>query len=140
MAIASGKVNHVDRVISLGLHQKKGARGLLASCLAVADGVYKLKSFTEEEDMKALLLWKLARNCVAEINHQSNGAQSVSYLRTRSTVPTIVPSHAWPTVDEVRSNINTILQGILEVMHHRINSRIIHVALMIDEIAMEKRA
>ena len=127
MAIASGRVNRVDHVISLGLRQKKGARGLLASCL-------------EEEDMKALLLWKLAGNRVAEINHRSNGAQSVSYLRTRSTVPPIVPSHAWPTVDEVQSNVNAILQGILEVMHHRINSRIIHVALMIDEIATEKRA
>ena len=135
----SGKVNRVDRIISLGLHQKKGARGLLASCLAVTDGVYKPKSFTEEEDMKALLLWKLAGNHVAEINHRSNGAQSVSYLRTRSTVPPIVPSHAWPTVDKVQSNVNAILQGILKVIHCRINSRIIHVILMIDELAMEKR-
>ncbi|EDR06728.1 uncharacterized protein LACBIDRAFT_328441 [Laccaria bicolor S238N-H82] len=94
-----------------------------------ADGVYKLKSFTEEEDMKALLLWKLAGNCVAEINHQANGAQSVSCLRTWSTVPPIVPFHAWPTVDEVHSNVNVILQGILEVMHQRIGSSIIHAAV-----------
>ena len=45
MAIASGKVNRVDRVISLGLRQKKGAHGLLASCLVVVDEVYKPKSF-----------------------------------------------------------------------------------------------
>lgn len=66
---------------------KKSTCGLLASCLEVLDGVYKLKSFIEEEDMKALILWKLSRNCVAEINHQYNRMQRVSYLRTLSTAP-----------------------------------------------------
>ena len=59
MAIASGKASRVDRLISLGLGQKKGARGLLVSYLAVAGGYYNPKSVMEEEDMKALLLWKL---------------------------------------------------------------------------------
>jgi hypothetical protein len=37
--------------------------------MAAAEGYYNPKSFTEEEDMKALLLWKLGGNRVAEINH-----------------------------------------------------------------------
>jgi len=53
MAIASGKVSHVDRLISIGLCQKKGACGLLALYMAAAEGVYCPKSYTEEEDMKA---------------------------------------------------------------------------------------
>ena len=46
--------------------------------MAAAKGYYNPKSFTEEEDMKALLLWKLGGNRVAEINHQANNALSVS--------------------------------------------------------------
>ena len=53
MVIASGKASHIDRLISLGLRQKKGARGLLVSCLAAADGYYSPKTVMEEEDMKA---------------------------------------------------------------------------------------
>ena len=86
MVIVSGKVNRVDRLLSIGLRQKKGARGLLASYVAAAEGHYHLKSFTEEEDMKALLLWKLGGNRIAQINHRASGAPSISYLRTRSTV------------------------------------------------------
>jgi len=43
MAIASGEVQRVDRIISIGLLQKKGARGLLASVLAAAQGHYRPK-------------------------------------------------------------------------------------------------
>ena len=68
----------MDHLINIGLRQKKGAHGLLASYMAAAEGYYNLKSFTEEEDMKALLLWKLGGNRVAEINHQANNALSIS--------------------------------------------------------------
>jgi hypothetical protein len=69
MAIASGRASWVDHLISIGLHQKKGACGLLASYMVATEGYYNPKSYTEEEDMKALLLWKLGGNRVAEINH-----------------------------------------------------------------------
>ena len=70
MAIASGRVSQVDCLINIGLRQKKEVCGLLAwQALAAAEGYYNSKSFTEEEDMKALLLWKLGGNRVAEINH-----------------------------------------------------------------------
>jgi hypothetical protein len=69
MAIASGKASQVDRLISINLHKKRGARGLLASYMAATEGYYDPKGYTEEEDMKALLLWKLGGNRVAEINH-----------------------------------------------------------------------
>ena len=59
MTIASGEASRVDRLISLGLRQKKGARGLLVLYLAAADGYYSPKSVMEEENMKALLLCKL---------------------------------------------------------------------------------
>jgi hypothetical protein len=116
MAIASERASRVDRLINIGLRQKKGARGLLASYMAAAEGYYNPKSFTEEEDMKALLLWKLGGNRVAEINHRANHAPSVSYLRTRSTVPPIVPSHGQPTVIQVTANVEATFEGVLDVI------------------------
>lgn len=139
MAIASGKVNRVDRLISIGLRQKKGVRGLLASYVAAAEGHYHPKSFTEEEDMKALLLWKLGGNRVAQINHRANGAPSVSYLRTRSTVPPIVPSHKHPTVKEVETNVDATLRSVLDMVHGQIKLKVVHTVVMFDEIATEKR-
>ena len=139
MAIASGRASRVDRLIDIGLRQKKGARGLLASYMAAAEGYYNPKSYTEEEDMKALLLWKLGGNRVAEINHRANNAPSVSYLRTRSTVPPIVPSHEQPTVDQVTANVEATFDGVLDVIHGENRSSFIHAVLMFDEIATEKR-
>ena len=139
MAIASGRASRVDRLINIGLRQNKGARGLLASYMAAAEGYYNPKSFTEEEDMKALLLWKLGGNRVAEINHQANNAPSISYLRTRSTVPPIVPSHEQPTVNQVTTNVEATFDGVLDVIHGENSSGIIHTVLMFDEIATEKR-
>ena len=139
MAIASGKASRVDRLINIGLRQKKGARGLLALYMAAAEGYYNPNSFTEEEDMKALLLWKLGGNRVAEINHRANHAPSVSYLRTRSTVPPIVPSHVQPTENQVTMNVEATFDGVLDVIHGENSSEIIHTVLMFDEIATEKR-
>jgi len=69
MAIASGRASQDDHLIIISLHQKKGACGLLALYMVAAEGYYNLINYTEEEDMKALLLWKLGGNRVAEINH-----------------------------------------------------------------------
>jgi hypothetical protein len=112
---------------------------LLASYMAAAEGYYNPKSFTEEEDMKALLLWKLGGNRVAEINHQANNAPSILYLRTHSTVPLIVPSHAQPTVDEVKANVEATFDGVLEVIHSQSHSKFVHGVLMFDELTTEKR-
>jgi hypothetical protein len=140
MAIASGKVNRVDRLIAIGLGQKKGVRGLLEAYLEAATGVYKPKSFTEEEDMKNILIWRLSGNRVAHINHRANGAQSVSYLRRRSTVPLLIPSHAQPTVEQVQKNLEATLGGVLDVLHSRVQSGgVLHAVVMFDELATEKR-
>jgi len=139
-AIASGKANRVDRLISIGLQQKKGVRGLLASLEAAAQGYYHPKTFTEEEDMRELLLWKLGGNRVAHINYRAQDAPSVSYLRTRSTVPPLIPSHADPTVVQVQSNVNAMLRSVLDVLHQiGMDSKVLHAVVMFDEIAAEKR-
>lgn len=139
MAIASGKISRVDHLISIGLRQRKGIRGLVALYMAAAEGVYHPKSFTEEEDMKNLLLWRLSGNRVAEINHRANGAQSVSYLRRRSTIPPLIPSHGQPTIEQVQHNVEATLEGVLDVIHSQTVSKTIHAIVMFDELATEKR-
>jgi hypothetical protein len=140
MAIASGKVNRVDRLIAIGLAQNKGVRGLLQAYLEAGTEVYKPRSFTEEEDMKNILIWRLSGNRVAHINHRANGAQSLTYLRSRSTVPLLIPSHGQPTVEQVQKNLEATLGGVLDVLHSRVQSGgVLHAVVMFDELATEKR-
>ncbi|KAF8161442.1 hypothetical protein B0H34DRAFT_673382 [Crassisporium funariophilum] len=139
MAILSGKVSRVDRLLDIGLCQRKGACGLLASLMAAAEGHYTPKSFTEEEDMKSLLMWKMGANWLAEINHQANKGQSVTYLRTRSTVPPIIPLHEQPTVEQVRANVEATFDGLLDIIHSQNRSSLVHAVLMFDKLATEKR-
>jgi hypothetical protein len=74
-----------------------GACGLMMLYSKAVKGYYSPKSFTEEEDMKAILMWRLGGNRLAEINHRANNSPSTTYLRPRSTVPPIIPSRNKPT-------------------------------------------
>ena len=139
MAIASGKTQRVDRVISIGLRQNKGVRGLLASVMAAAHGHYRPKSYSEEEDMNALLIWRLSGNRVAGINQRSHGAPSVSYLRSRSIVPPLIPSYSQPTEEDVQTNVKATLQSVMTEIQSLIKGTALHTVLMFDEVATEKR-
>jgi hypothetical protein len=139
MAISSGETKRLDRVISIALQQKKGARGILASVVAAAQGHYKPKSFVEEEEMKALVVFRMSGTRVAEFNHRAHGAPSVSYLRSRSTIPPIIPSRGRPELHEVKSNVEATVTSILDQIHHIRTGRVLHTVLMFDELATEKR-
>ncbi|KAF8148808.1 hypothetical protein B0H34DRAFT_679492 [Crassisporium funariophilum] len=139
MAIASGKVNRIDRLLSIGLWQKRGIRRLLSLYFAAADGVYSPKSFTEEETIKSLLAWRLGGNCIAEINHHSRDDASLTYLRSHSDVPLLVPSPAQPTTLQVQKNVEASLDGILEEIHSCTKGKVLHTVVMFNELATEKR-
>ena len=89
--------------------------------------------------MKALLLWKLGGNRIAQINHRASGAPSISYLRTRSTIPLITPSHQAPMVQEVEANVDATLHSVLDVVHSQIKLKVLHAVVMFDELTTEKR-
>jgi hypothetical protein len=107
--------------------------------MAAAQGHYKPKSYTEEEDMKALLIWKLSGNCVTEINHHALGAPSVSYLRKRSTVPQIIASSGRPELRKVKANVEAMVMSILDEIHQIRSRRVLHTVIMFDKLATEKR-
>lgn len=54
---------------------------------AAAMGMYHPRSWTEEEEMRALLLWKLGGKRSAEINHRARGDPSLTTLRSLSFAP-----------------------------------------------------
>ena len=137
VAIASGKVERVDRVLQRGLKQKRGINALLASLDAAAQGVYRPRTYTEKEDMRALLIWRLGGTRVAHINHRAQDAPSVSYLRSRSIVRPVIPSPRKPTVDEIHRNVEATIEGLDGVLAAL--GSVIHVVMMLDEVATEKR-
>lgn len=137
VALASGKVERIDRIIQVGLSQKKGIRGLMAMMEAAAVGVYHPRSWTEEEEMRAILLWRLGGKRSAEINHRARGDPSLTTLRSLSFAPPVIPSHAQPTVDEVSKNVQAAFANVLDVVQSRVKT--LHTVLMFDELATEKR-
>lgn len=138
MAISSGEKKWIDQAISIALRQRKGARGILALVMAATQCHYQPKSYLEEEAIKALLIWKLSGNHIVEINHHTLGAPSVTYLRTQSIVPQIIPSHAQREVHQVRFNIKATLSGILDEIHLIRRGKLLHTIVMFDELATEK--
>ncbi|KAJ7648621.1 hypothetical protein DFH06DRAFT_997187 [Mycena polygramma] len=135
-AIGSGAVERVDRVVGIALGRKRGVRGILRVYDDAGRGYYHPKSFTEEDDMRGILIWKLAGNRVSDIVHRSLGLPSRSTLRTRETVPPLVPSAGKPQKSEVAQNVQSCFEGIAEVLTAK---KVVHQVLMFDEIATEQR-
>ncbi|KAG6848307.1 hypothetical protein H0H93_001364, partial [Arthromyces matolae] len=135
LAIASGKYERVDRLMHIAVRQRRGVRGILSLYNAAAKGVYKPKSFTEEDDMRGILLWRLGGNRIAHIAHRALGLPSLTTLRTRSVMPPIIISPSQPTIEEVRKNTESSIRSVAEYF----DGSVVHVVLMLDEIATERR-
>ena len=125
-------------MISVGLCQKKGVHGLLASVMAAAQGRYHPRSYTEEEDTYFLLIWRLSGNHVAGINHCAGLGLSVPYLRSHSIVPALIPSNGQPTIDQITMNVQSSLESILDVIQEQIKGKTLHTVVILDELATKK--
>jgi hypothetical protein len=100
-------------------------------------GVYHPQGWTEEEEMRALLLWRLGGKRTAEINHRARGDPSLTTLRSLSFAPPVIPSHAQPTIEEVSKNVQGAFANVLDIVQSRVET--LHTVLMFDELATEKR-
>ena len=88
--------------------------------------------------MYFLLIWRLSENHFAGINHHSGFGPSVSYLRSHSIVPPLIPSHRKPTVDQVATNLQSSLGSILDVIQEHRKGRTLHGMVIFEDIATEK--
>ncbi|KAF6747088.1 hypothetical protein DFP72DRAFT_1075733 [Ephemerocybe angulata] len=138
-AVASKRVEHVDRIIRLGLRHGRGIRSMLEQCMKAAEGIYKPKSFEEVDYMRGLVLWKLGGNRVASIAHRSLGLPSITTLKNQVRIPPILLSARQPTTAEVSKNVEMSFDGMEEAMKPVDGARNNHAVLMFDEIATEKR-
>ncbi|KAF8185817.1 hypothetical protein K438DRAFT_1596789 [Mycena galopus ATCC 62051] len=135
-AIGSGKVENVDRLVRVQLGRKQGIRGVLTTYDEAAKGVYGSTSYTEQDHLRGVLIWKMAGNRVADFAHRALGLPSRTTLRKRTTVPPIVPSAGRPQVSEVAENVGACFEGIADVLATKKPK---HAVLMFDEIATERR-
>jgi hypothetical protein len=136
MAIGSGKVERVDRLVRAGISRKVGIRGMLNLYDRTAQKVYRTQNYTEEDALRGLLLWCLGGSRVAAIAHKALDLPSISTLRRKTVVTPIVVSPRQPVKKEVEKNVSACFEKIVDVVEAK---RIVHQVLMLDEIKVEER-
>lgn len=139
VAISSESVARVDRVIHVALRQKRGVVAVLSQVMAAARGAYSVKSFTDQERLLGTLLWRLGGDRVGHVVHRALGLPGVNTLREGSVKMPIVACAGTPTIDRVAWNTVAVLAGIAEVLEELSKTGVIHMVLMFDELACEKR-
>ena len=137
LALSTQCIPRIDRVLRVGFRNGAGIHTMLSIIKKAGEGTYHPKGFDEEEELQALLLLRLGGACVAGIAHRVFGTPSVSTIRSRTTVPQILPSPSFPTHYEVLKNIASTFEGILDMM--RASQNLLHGILMFDKLAIEKR-
>ncbi|KAJ7576653.1 hypothetical protein C8J56DRAFT_799841 [Mycena floridula] len=138
VAISSGKVQHPDLLLRVGLRHNRGIRGLLGLYLKAAEGVYKPRNTSEVALMQGLLLWRLGGIRVAELAHRALGLPSMTTLRANSKMMPLLASYATPQLAEIIENIEACLSSGLREVLDALDGPI-HQVLMVDEVAVEKR-
>ena len=136
MAIGSGKVERVDRLVRINLARKGGIRNLLDLYDRAARRVYHPRNYTEEDDLRGLLLWRLGGARVAGIAHHALNLPSLSTLRRRTFIPRLLISSSVPTRHEVETNVANGFETLYELLDRH---RVVHQVFMLDELKTEER-
>lgn len=58
-AIASGKLERVDKIVRFGLRQGRSVKHMVSQYMKAAKGLYKPKDYQEEDYRRGLVLWRL---------------------------------------------------------------------------------
>lgn len=136
VALASGKYESVPRLLRASLDGHKSILTILELHDSAIQGFYSPKGYTEEDELRGILLWRLGGNRLAEIGHRALGLPGMTTLRNRSKVPHLISSHTNPTTSELQANIDACFDTLKEVLE---SAKVVHQVLMFDEIATEKR-
>ena len=128
-----------------GLKNHAGIRGLIAEYERAAMKLYCPRGYCEQDMMRCIVMLRLGGARVAEFAHRSMSLPSPRTARRNTVIRPLLVSPSTPTVDEVEANVIACLDP-LEAEHedegrHPNNTQVIvHQVLMLDEIAIEKRA
>jgi hypothetical protein len=136
MAVGSGKVERVDRLVRVNLARKGGIQNLLDLYDRAARQVYHPQNYTEEDDLRGLLLWHLGGARVAGIAHRALHLLSLSTLRRRTLIPKLLVSPLLPTRLEVEMNIISNFESIYDLLE---NQQVVHQIFMLDELKTKER-
>ncbi|KAH9024681.1 hypothetical protein EDB85DRAFT_1870012 [Lactarius pseudohatsudake] len=136
LAMSTGKVPRLDRVLRVASQRNMSLPSILELISKAAQGLYCPKGFNEEEDLQTLLFLRLGGQRVAEIAHRIFGIPSPNTVRRRTMIPPLICSPSYPLETELARNLNAVFESLLPLLAGR---PVVHVVLMLDEIAQEKR-
>lgn len=136
MALGSGKVERVERVLRSGLKAGHGVVGLLKLYEAAVDGAYRPRTYSEKDALRGLLIWRMGGERVAQVAYRTLGLPSISTLRRHTLIAPLVASSGKPSLVEVSSNIKACFSPLAETTP---TTAVVHQVLMLDELKVEGR-
>ncbi|KAI0026478.1 hypothetical protein K488DRAFT_66505, partial [Vararia minispora EC-137] len=144
VAVSCQKVQHVDAVLRAGFRRKAGLKSILEVVKLAGAGLYRVRGHTAEEELHALLLYRLGGARVLNVAHQVSGMLSTSTIRHHISLVSVIPSAAHPTHAEVEANVVAAFKPVHQVIEAAAEGAVpeagvLHRALLIDEIAVTKR-
>ncbi|KAJ7796470.1 hypothetical protein B0H14DRAFT_3158054 [Mycena olivaceomarginata] len=143
MAIATSDERRISQLIRVGLKNGESISAMLdrfyRACVDVhREGPkYNPKGFTPDDYMVGLCVLRLGGARLADLLHRALGLPGLTTLRAHSIIQPLRASPAMPTIQEIEANIDAYTAG--EAIPTG-PPRIVHRVLMLDEIAVEKRA
>ncbi|KAJ7455119.1 hypothetical protein FB451DRAFT_1049058, partial [Mycena latifolia] len=143
MAIATGDVPRVSQLLHAGINNGESINAMLErfyrACVDVhhEGPKYNPKGFSPDDYMVGLCVLRLGGARLADILHRALGLPGLTTLRKHSIIRPLRASPGMPTVAEIEENIDAYTVGE-EIPVGPV--RIIHRVVMLDEVAVEKRA
>ncbi|KAJ7744880.1 hypothetical protein B0H16DRAFT_1321924 [Mycena metata] len=143
MAVASGEVKRMAPLVTASINNHEGMDALLARIGRASADVfregprYNAKGFTADDQMVGICALRLGGSRLADILHRALGLPGLTTLRKHTIIRPLRASPGLPTVAEVEENIDAYTVG--EDLPTG-PPRIIHRVVMLDEIAVERRA
>ncbi|KAJ7725135.1 hypothetical protein DFH07DRAFT_946256 [Mycena maculata] len=143
MAIASGDVQRVAPLLQAGINHGESVGAILErfyrACVDVyREGpLYNPKGFTKDEYMVMICVLRLGGARLADILHRALGLPGLTTVRKHAVIRPLRASPGLPTVEEIVENIDAYTDGEDVPVGP---AQIIHRVVMLDEIAVERRA
>ena len=136
LAMSSGKVPRLDRVLRVASDRHMSIAAILELIQKAAHGLYHPKGFDKNKDLQTLLFLHLGGQQVAEITHCMFGIPAPSTVHCRTMIPPLICSPSYPLVRDLDTNLVAAFDSLLPMLATQGKY---HIVLMFDEIAQETR-